>query len=110
MATQYTWKINNLIKRTVSGQDDVVTRIGWTCVGTDGNCVGYVSGNTPVAFNPANFTPFSSLSESAVLGWLQDAIAGDTLNKTKETIEKQISGQKNKENIVKDGSLPWENT
>ena len=94
MSLTYTWELTGLKKQSGDGITDAVVQTYWKCTGTDadGNS-GTFSGATPFDLNtidPDNFTPYESLTEEMVLGWVE-AAAASYMDHIDEQINKQIT-------------------
>ena len=111
MAITYTWKLTSFKKVTKSGLEDVVFQTYWEKEGTDefGNKGKFV-GATPFDLNqidPENFTPYESLTEEIVLGWIKSIVVGTYEEHVNEQIAKQISEKINTQVEVTGTDFPW---
>jgi len=116
MAMTYEWKLTGLTKSnpTQLGLENVIIGTRWQVTGTDddGN-TGVFSGATPLdleSVDPDNFTPYSDLTETQVLEWIQGIVSGSTPSNywghISERIEEQISQTRDQITSV-DGDFPW---
>jgi hypothetical protein len=116
MALSYTYKVRNLkVKDEVNSEgatlQNAVVQTYWTIIGTDENGnSGEWSGATPftAASVPAgSFTPFETLEEADVIGWIQNVVNNDAQYKAHidEQLTKEIS--RNVETEVAGEDLPW---
>ena len=94
---QITWTISQLDRRT---SDGFVTTAHWRCTAVDGDFSASIyatcgwSEGQPV-------TPYASLTQETVLGWVWDSIDKDA---TEAAVTAQIEAQKNP---VQATGLPW---
>lgn len=115
MALTYTWKIRSLKKQDDPSAElnDIIVQTYWECTGTDDDGYsGTFSGATP--FEPDqvdvdNFTTYENLTETQVLGWIQDAVNGNPGYQAHidEQIQKQIDAIVRPMVEVNAGELPW---
>ena len=111
----YTWKIKSLIKQNTNDLDNVIIGTRWTVTGTNGDGItGEFQGATPLELDSAdtdNFTPFEDLTESQVLGWIQNKVSGSTPNSywghITERIDKEIQEKTFVKIDVNETELPW---
>lgn len=73
MATTFTWLIDSLdCFPEWQGQTDVVMRVHWYCIGTDGEYTASAAGCTSITPDPkAEFTPFDKLTPDEVASWVK---------------------------------------
>ena len=111
----YTWKIKSLKKQDDPSTElnDIIVQTYWECTGTDedGNS-GSFSGATP--FEPDqvdadNFTTYENLTETQVIGWIQNVVNTNPGYKTHidEQIQKQIDAIVKPMVEVTAEALPW---
>ena len=83
---------------------EAVLTVGWRCNGQDGDYSGsvYSTCSLPPA-DPANFTPYSQLTQDIVLGWIW--ANGVDKDATEAAVAQQIENQKNPPVIQP--ALPW---
>ena len=86
------------------GNTDVVFTVHWTCAGTDGtyNASVYSTCSVPASSGSA-FTPYSSLTQDQVLGWVW-ANGVDKFT-TEAAVVQQIDNQRNPPVVTP--PLPW---
>lgn len=116
MALTYTWKLTGLTKSNPPSLSvsNVIIGTRWEVVGTDedGN-EGKFSGATPFdlsTVDPNNFTPFDSLTESQVLGWIQTKVSSSAAgywDHISGKIQEQIDKIAMQISEVGSGELPW---
>ena len=115
MTLAYVWKITSLKKQDDPSTElnDIIVQTYWECKGVDeyGNA-GTFNGATP--FEPDmvdadNFTTYEDLTETQVLGWIQDVVNNNSGYKTHidEQIQKQIDAIIRPTIDVNTGDLPW---
>ena len=107
MANTYKWVISQLdAYPQQDNHSDVVFQIHWRRQATDGTYNADIYGSQSVTLDPeAPFTPYASLTEAQVVGWLEDAFGAETLAAQKVALDKQIEDQVNPP-IVRP-PLPW---
>lgn len=73
----YNWRIMSMdVRPVLDEQTDVVVRAQWELTATDpvvGDTAG-TQGYTQFSVSSTSFTPYNDLTESQVLGWVQDAM------------------------------------
>ena len=85
----------------VTGLTDVVYDVEWTLTATEGSDMVTLSGSTSIAPpSMSNFTPFNSLTNDIVKGWI---INSDPFLYHKYTCCNNILDQR----VVADKSVPW---
>lgn len=85
----------------VTGLTDVVYDVEWTLTATEGSDMVTLSGSTSIAPpSTSNFTPFNSLTNDIVKGWIIDS---DPFLYHKYTCCNNILDQR----VVADKSVPW---
>ena len=105
MSVVYEWQIKEVQTKTEGLNEDSVVSVEWIKRGTNAaGTVGEFHGTTPLtSAQSSSFTPFSDLTESTVLGWVQNAVSDET-DRHNEFIDRQI-------NLVEDPAaskpFPW---
>ena len=116
MALTYEWKLTGLTKSnpTALGLENVIIGTRWQVIGTDENGnTGTFSGATPLnleTVDPDNFTPYDSLTESQVLGWIQEIVSGSASTNYWDHISGRIDEQiaQTRDQITTlDNDFPW---
>lgn len=107
MTTTYTW---NVVKMDcypeADGQPNVVFRVHWKIIGTDGNYDSSIYGSVGVRFDhDYPFTPYADLTKNQVIGWVQDALGAEQVAAYKSTVDRQIAAQVNPPVVTP--PLPW---
>lgn len=91
------------------GNNDVVFTVHWNCVEVDGDHTGYVYGSVGLTLDPeAAFTPYASLTEAQVIGWVKAALGEEAVDAAEANVAKQIADAKNPP--VVSPALPWSAT
>lgn len=110
MSLVYTWELTGLKKQSGDGVTDAVVQTYWKCTGKHSTGFsGTFSGATPfnlADIDPDNFTPYESLTEAQVLGWVE-AAAASYMDHINEQIEKQIALEMMPQTEVNEGGFPW---
>ena len=107
MAIINTWNIQQLnCYPELDGEPDVVFTVHWTLNGTDGTYAGSVYGSVGVTLDPdAPFTPYASLTEAQVIGWVQDALGEEQVASYEANVAQQIADQIDPPVVTP--PLPW---
>jgi hypothetical protein len=88
------------------GETDVVFTVHWTLNGTDGTYNGSVYGSVGVTLDEgATFTPYASLTQAQVLGWVKEALGEEAVAGFEASVAQQIADQANPP--VVHPTLPW---
>lgn len=115
MSLTYEWKIKSLKKQNDPSieLDDIIVQTYWECIGSDedGNS-GTFHGATPfdpVQIDPEEFTSYEDLTESQVIGWIQDVVNTNVgyKNHIDEQIQKQIDAILRPMVEISGDGLPW---
>jgi hypothetical protein len=93
------WKIASLDRQTVDG---FVTTAHWTCSDVDGEHAGSVYGS--IGLTGELTTPYESLTEAQVIGWVKEAIGAEQVAAHEAAVTAQIAAQKAP---VSASGLPW---
>ena len=107
MAITNTWNIQQLdAYPELDGEQDVVFTVHWTLNGTDGTYNGSVYGSVGVTLDEgAAFTPYASLTQAQVIGWVQDALGEEQVASYEANVAQQIADQINPPVVTP--PLPW---
>jgi len=88
------------------GNSDVVFTVHWDCVDTQGEYSGRVYGAVGLTLDrEAAFTPYASLTEAQVIGWVKDALGEEQVASLEANVAQQIADQINPP--VVQPALPW---
>ena len=107
MAITNTWSVVQMdAYPELDGETDVVFTVHWTLNGTDGTYAGSVYGSVGVTLDPdAPFTPYASLTQAQVVGWVQDALGEEQVAAYEANVAQQIENQINPPVVTP--PLPW---
>lgn len=107
MAITNTWSVVSLdCYPELDGETDVVFTCHWVLSGTDGTYAGSVYGSVGVTIDPdAPFTPYASLTQAQVIGWVQDALGEEQVAAYEANVAQQIENQINPPVVTP--PLPW---
>lgn len=106
MSNIYTWKILSLECKThETGQTDVVFSINWLLEATDGMHTVTQPDYTLISYNEEAFTPFESLSEEQVLGWITTTIGEDQIAEFKANLDNKLTSLRVPPSVTK--NPPW---
>jgi hypothetical protein len=90
----------------LDGEQDVVFTVHWTLNGTDGTYNGSVYGSAGVTLDEGSaFTPYASLTQAQVVGWVQDALGEEQVASYEANVAQQISNQIDPPVVTP--PLPW---
>jgi hypothetical protein len=105
MANTFTWSVSALdCYPQEDGNTDVVFTVHWTCSGTDGTYSSSVYSTCAVpAPSGGAFTPYASLTQDQVLGWIWANGVDQTA--TEAAVAQQIANQVNPPVVTP--ALPW---
>lgn len=118
MAFTYEWKLTGLKKQDTADLSDLVVGTRWELKGTDedGN-EGKFSGATPLDLPDAGaegYIAYADLTETQVLGWIQNIVSGsgsgNYMEHINEQIQKQIDETRFTQLEVQSNDLPWSET
>ena len=119
MGYTYEWSVTGIKKVNYEDINEAVIGTRWkvVCTDEDGNTGEFV-GATPFDLNTidtSSFTPYESLTESQVLGWIKSVVSGSNKSTNywdhiQGQMDKQISRSKLSFTEVSDVSLPWSPT
>jgi hypothetical protein len=101
--TQITWTITAMNCSTTEQNPDTVIMCHWTCSGTDGTYNASVYSTCSVPTPTGAFTPYESLTQAQVLGWVW--ANGVDQAATEAAVEAQLQAQINPPVVVL--PLPW---
>lgn len=106
MSNTYKLSIDSLeYLPSLNGQSNVVNNVNWKLSATDGKNIVVCRGKTPITYVSANtFIPFSNLSESVVLGWVQ-SILGNSIATMQSALDSNLTELSNQNTVL--SSVPW---
>jgi len=102
-ATTFAWAIANLERQTESGK---ITTAHYTISAQSGDLVYSAGAYGSLGFDGDVTTPYSEVSESQVVGWVQDALGEEKVGEIEAALENQISEQRNPTQAA---GVPWTN-
>ena len=107
MAITNTWSVVSMdAYPELDGETDVVFVVHWTLNGTDGTYNGSVYGTVGVTLDEgATFTPYASLTQAQVIGWVQGALGEEQVASYEANVAQQIENQINPPVVTP--PLPW---
>ena len=109
MTNTYTWVIDDIfVNPSTAGQTDVVVNINYHVNGTDGTHTASVHNNQNLTYTSGNpFTAYTNLTETEVIGWIQNALGNTAVNEIQTTLDAQILNMAQPTITVKSLPLPW---
>lgn len=106
MSTTFNWTVTAMdCYPQADGETDVVFNVHWTCSGVDGDYSGSVYSTCQVPAPSGSFTPYASLTQDQVLGWIW--ANGVDKTATQDAVQSQIDNAKNPPVVTP--TLPWSN-
>jgi hypothetical protein len=114
MSLTYEWKLKSIKKQNDPSLqlNDIIVQTYWELIGTDENGnSGTFTGATPFSpqqVDPENYTEYANLTESQILGWIEDVVTNNESYKTHidQRILKQIES-KIKPIVEVTENFPW---
>lgn len=107
MTITYQWTIQQLdCLPEIQGETDFVVVAHWTVSATDGTYSSSAYGTQGFTYNGSkNFTPFNELTETQVVGWVQEGMGIDAVTQLQQSLDQQIADQIDPPIVVP--PLPW---
>jgi hypothetical protein len=95
MAVTYTWNVVQMdCYPEQDGNTDVVFTVHYTLSGEEAGFSGGVYGSVGVSLNPdAPFVAYADLTETQVIGWVQDALGAEQVTAYEDNVAQQINDQ-----------------
>jgi len=94
----FTWNVVQMDRLT---SDGFVVTVHYTVNAVDGDYSAFTYGTVGYTQGEGSYIPFADLTESVVVGWVQDSLGKDTVE---AGLTAQIEAQKNP---VQETGLPW---
>jgi hypothetical protein len=94
----FTWNVVQMDRLTA---DSFVTTVHYTVNAVDGDFTASTYGTVSYTQDDKAYKPYASLTKEEVIGWVQDSLGKDTVEKS---LTAQIESQKNP---VQKSGLPW---
>ena len=107
--TTYTWTVTSMQQWPSGTNAGYVVNVQWTLTGTDGTQTASIQGNTqyPVSDAQAGFTPYASLTEAQVIGWVQESLGAQGVANFEANVQGQINSIVSPPISPVTQSLPW---
>jgi len=105
MAITYTWSIDRMYTMPTP-QPEFVVNVTWTLTGTDGTNTASIGGDSTFSEGDT-FTPYADLTESQVLGWVQDQLGENGIANYQANVDGQINSMINPPVSPTVEPLPW---
>ena len=105
----WTWTIQSMQQWPSGTNAGYVVNVDWKLTGTDNTHTASIGGNTqyPVTDAQAGFTPYSSLTEATVIGWVQASLGEQGIANFEANVQGQINSLENPPVSPVTESLPW---
>lgn len=110
MSTTFTWAVkpNGLLTQTVSNNANTVTNVMFTVQGTDGTNTVTYNGTSQITFDGnVSFTPYSSLTQDQVIGWVQTEMGNTRVAQIETMLTNQLATKLNPPSRPTPQPLPW---
>ena len=106
--TTYTWAVTALYTETIAGEQNYVVIAGYEVVGVDGDYTASLSNIARFSTESVSpFIPYEDLTETIVIGWIQDELGVDGVSNLEACIQGQIDSQINPPVVPVNTPLPW---
>ena len=106
MAITYTWTIEGM-STMPTPEPDFVVNVRWKLTGTDGTNTASIGGDSTFSQEGDTFTPYADLTESQVLGWVQDQLGENGIANYQANVDGQINSMINPPVTPTAEPLPW---
>ena len=105
----WTWTITSMQQWPSGTNEGYVVNVNWVLTGTDSVNTASIGGNTqyPVTDAQAGFTPYSSLTEATVIGWVQASLGEQGIANFEANVQGQINSLENPPVSPTTQPLPW---
>lgn len=87
------------------GLSDVVRVVFWLCTATDGTNESRLGGKTEVPLPVSGFTPYDQLTQTQVIGWVQDILGPEEVANIEANLQGQLAYMANPP--IVELPLPW---
>lgn len=108
MATEFTWKITNILVLQ-EPQPNYIVELGFTLTGKDGDVT--VSTNGRVAFDPANpaeqFVAFETLEERTLVKWVKEVLTEEGVASQEAIVQSKIDEIVTPPVVPQSVEFPW---
>ena len=106
--TTYTWAVTALYTETIAGEQDYVVIANYEVVGVDDTYSASLSNIARFSTESVTpFVPYEDLTETIVIGWIQDDLGVDGVSNLEACIQGQINSQINPPVTPQNTPLPW---
>jgi hypothetical protein len=106
MATTYTWTIDQMYTLDTP-EPGFVVNVLWTLTGVDGQYTASIGGNSQFTVQEGAFTPYSQLTQTQVIGWVQNALGPDGIANFEANVQGQINSMITPPVSPQNTPLPW---
>lgn len=106
MAITYTWTIDRMATMPTP-EPDFVVNVDWTITGTDGTNTADMQGFSEFSQQGETFTPYADLTQTQVLGWVQDQLGETGVANAQANVDGQINSIVNPPVTPTAEPLPW---
>jgi hypothetical protein len=84
-----------------------VVNVLWTLTGVDGQYTASIGGNSQFTVQEGTFTPYSQLTQTQVIGWVQAALGADGIANFEANVQGQINSMITPPVSPQNTPLPW---
>jgi len=106
MATTYTWTVDQMYTLDTP-EPGFVVNVLWMLTGVDGQYTASIGGNSQFAVQEGTFTPYSQLTQTQVIGWVQAALGADGIANFEANVQGQINSMITPPVSPQNTPLPW---
>jgi hypothetical protein len=111
MSISYTWfipKDNSIFTSNTAGQNNVITTIRYEISANDGTNTATRMGSTNFTYKQGDpFTPFENLTESQLIGWIQNSIGSNKISTIQTQLARELNNMANPPVRPTIQSVPW---
>jgi hypothetical protein len=106
MATNFTWTVDQMYTLDTP-EPGFVVNVLWTLTGVDGQYTASIGGNSQFTVQEGTFTPYSQLTQTQVIGWVQDSLGPDGIANFEANVQGQINSMITPPVSPQNTPLPW---
>ena len=104
--TTFTWTIDQMYTLDTP-EPGFVVNVLWTLTGVDGQYTASIGGNSQFTVQEGAFTPYSQLTQTQVIGWVQNALGPDGIANFEANVQGQINSMITPPVSPQNTPLPW---
>lgn len=110
MSLIYEWSVVGLVTKTEGSNENSIVRVKWIKTGynNEGHEAAFQGSTALSSINTENFTPYDSVTESQVLGWVQSSMDQDEEDYVNNYINKCLQRLAEPSPTIVESGFPWE--